>query len=411
MPQQLFAKPYLIFFIVLPAGISIGFVTVTLPYLLTHRGFPVAAAADIVAVGVSANLWRFLWGPIADLSLSLRKWYWIGILASTASLLLLCITPFTVKGIALLTVIVFVSQVASTFVFLPVGGFMANRIAENKKGRAGGWFQAGLLGGTGLGGGAGLWLATHYSVAIAGIVLCLGSLVFALVVMRIEDVDSTKDKKIVTELAGLGRDLLYLLRIPVVLFVILLICMPIGSGAAANLWSAIAEDWKTDADTVALVTGVLSALVSAIGSVVGGAVADRWGNWIAYLGAGTVCAVVTLVMAMLPYQPMVYIAGVLAYAFGVGLINAAFSSVLLFAIGKKNAATKYSLLSSLGNLPVVYMTTFDGWAHDRHNSKYMLVAEGVVCILFVLICVLVLRVMKARNLIPPGPPSLSSRAA
>jgi predicted MFS family arabinose efflux permease len=175
--------------------------------------------------------------------------------------------------------------------------------------------------------------------------------------------------------------------------------MPIGTGAANNLWAAIAADWKTGADTVALVTGILGGLVSALGCVAGGFIFDRWGNWVAYLGAGLFCAMVTLVMSVFPMQPYVYISGVLAYSFGLGLINAAFTGVILYAIGKKNASTKYALLSSLGNLPVVYMTTFDGWAHDAFNNKFMLVAEAAVCFGFVIICVVIIHQLKVRKLL------------
>ena len=63
-------------------------------------------------------------------------------------------------------------------------------------------------------------------------------------------------------------------------------------------------------------------------------------------------------------------------------------------------ATKYSLLASLGNLPVVYMTAFDGWAHDKYNSKYMLLAEAIAGILFVLIFFFILRRMMSKKLIP-----------
>jgi MFS family permease len=399
MHQQQFTKPWYIFFLVLPAGISIGFASVTLPYLLTQNGFSVEKAAAIVALGVSANLWRFLWGPIADLTLSLRKWFWIGVLACTSALMLLCVTPFTLKGATLLSAVVFVSQIAATFVLLPVGGIMANRIETHKKGRASGWYQAGNLGGVGLGGGVGLWLSTHYNVTAAGIVLCVISIASALVIMLIQDVQHNKEESVLGAITNMGKDVISMVKIPAVLFVIVLICLPIGTGAAANLWSAIAVDWKTDADTVALVTGILSGVVSALGCVVGGIVADKFGNWIAYLGSGTICALVTIIMALMPYHPYVYISGVLAYSLALGLINAAFSSVLLFAIGKKNASTKYSMLSSLGNLPVVYMTTFDGWAHDKHNSKFMLIAEAAVGILFVVICILVLQQLSKKKML------------
>jgi MFS transporter, PAT family, beta-lactamase induction signal transducer AmpG len=376
-----------------------GFATVTFPYLLTHSGFTVAQTAGIVAFGVSASLWRFAAGPVTDLTLSLRKWFSIAVIVSVVSILLLCITPITKKGAVLLTIIYFISQIAANLVLLPVGGFMANRIEPGRKGRAAGWYQAGNLGGVGLGGGAGLWLATHYSIVSAGVVLCAISLASGFIVLLIKDVYHEKDKQLTSELINMGKGLLSMIRIPVVLFVIIMLCMPIGTGAAANLWSAIAADWKTDADTVSLITGIMSGLVSALGCVAGGIIADRWGNWIAYLGAGLFCAVVTVTMAVSPMLPYVYIGGVLAYAFGLGLINAAFSSVILYAIGKKNASTKYALLSSLGNLPVVYMTTFDGWAHDKFTSKYMLVAESVVGLGFIMICVFILQRMKTKKLL------------
>lgn len=383
--DQQYIKPFYIFFLTLPAGLSQGFVTVALPYLLTQHGFSVAQAAAVVAVGYSANLWRFLWGPIVDISLSLKKWFYISLIFCCGALLFLCFHSFNAKEQVLLTVVVFLSQVGGTFMLLPISGFMAKCIKEDQKGNASGWFQAGSLVGVGAGGGAGLWLSTHYSVPVAGIVLSVASVLFALVILLIKDVPREKGKTISAEMADMGKDIIAMLKVPVALLVIVLIISPIGSGAAANLWSAIATDWHTGADTVALVTGVLSGFVSAVGCVTGGFIIDRWGKWVGYLGSGVVCAFVTLVMALLPMQPNVYIAGVLAYTFGIGMINAAFTAVILFAIGKKNVATKYSLLASLGNLPVVYMTAFDGWAHDRYNSKYMLLVEAVAGILFVII--------------------------
>ncbi len=43
----------------------------------------------------------------------------------------------------------------------------------------------------------------------------------------------------------------------------------------------------------------------------------------------------------------------------------------LFAIGRGAASTKYAALSSLGNVPVVYMTALDGWVQGlaEDNSR------------------------------------------
>src|SRR5258707_11883791 len=160
--------PFVFFFLVLPYGISSGFVSITLPFILTRVGFSVALAASIVAIGVSANLWRFLWGPVADLTLTARRWYLLGLGTSAATLVILALLPLRQSAVTFLMTVVFISQVAGTLIVLPVGGLMAHTVAENAKGRAAGWDQAGNLGGTGIGGGAGGGLARHFSEEGAG---------------------------------------------------------------------------------------------------------------------------------------------------------------------------------------------------------------------------------------------------
>ena len=395
-----YTRPAYIFFLMLPSGISNGFVTIVMPFILTKNGFPLAFTAGIVAVGVSANLWRFLWGPVVDISLSLHKWFWIGIITCTASLLSLCFIPFSMKGAFLLSAIVFISQVAATLTLLPVNGIMAKGIVENKKGKASGWYQAGNLAGTGMGGGVGLWLATHYDIKIAGLVLVGASILFSLFILLIRDIPHDKEESILREIKDLGKDIFAMLKVPVSLYVMILFLMPIGTGAMANLWSAVAQDWKTDADTVVLVTGLLSGFVSAMGCVVGGIIADRWGVWVAYMGCGIVSALITLIMAALPLRPYMYIWGVLSYGFATGLIYAGFTAVILFAVGKKHVTTKFSLLASLGNVPVVYMTAFNGWVHDKYGSKTMLLTEAILGILAVLIFTAILKRLMYRNVIP-----------
>ena len=127
------APPPIILFLVLPYGISSGFASVTLPFLLVQHGFSVATAASITALGLSANLWRFIWAPLTDITLSLHKWYLIGVTFCAATLTLLCFIPFNNQSTFFLSAIVLLSQVAATFVVAPVGGFMAKQLPEKKK--------------------------------------------------------------------------------------------------------------------------------------------------------------------------------------------------------------------------------------------------------------------------------------
>src|SRR5438876_4886804 len=126
-------KPVTFFFLVLPYGISSGFVSITLPFVLVRAGFSVALAASIVAIGVSSNLWRFLWGPVADLTLTARRWYLLGLGTSAATLLMVALVPLHQNAVAVPMMIVLISQVAGTLIVLPVGGLMAHTVAESAK--------------------------------------------------------------------------------------------------------------------------------------------------------------------------------------------------------------------------------------------------------------------------------------
>lgn len=400
MNSKEFTKPIFIFFLCIPYGLSNGYVTIVLPYVLSQNGFSVAQVASIVAFGFSANIWRFLLGPIVDVSLTLKKWYIIGNIISISSLIFLSSIYFEINNQAIILVFVFVSQLASTFTLLPVNGFMAYQILENQKGRTSSMYQAGSLFGIGIGGGGGLWVTTHFSNLISGVLLGLVSISCVMVLFWIKDIQQKKKTTLIKALIGLGEDMLSIIKLPIFILIIFLFLLPIGTGSLSNLWSAIAVDWKTNSDTVALVTGVLSGIVSAFGCIVGGYIIDNYGNWVAYIANGLLCAIFTFIMAILPMQCYVFVLGVLMYNFSIGMIYAPFTSIILYVSGKKNVATKFSLLASLGNLPVTYMTAFNGWIHDKYNSTIMLMVEASIGVFFILIFFILLKIMMIRKLVP-----------
>jgi MFS family permease len=380
VPIRESTKPVTFFFLVLPYGISSGFISITLPFVLTRAGFSVALAASIVAIGVSANLWRFLWGPVADLTLTARRWYLLGLGTSAATLFVLAFIPLHQNAAAVLMTVVFISQVAATLIVLPVGGLMAHTVAEEAKGRAAGCYQAGNLGGTGIGGGVGVWLASHFSNQLAGGVLAVAMLASAAAIYFTSDVRIVSEETLGERMRILRRDIFSMVRAAIPLFTIVLVCSPIGAGAMNNLWSAVAPDWRASADQVALVSGVLNGVISAVGCIIGGWVADRIGRWWSYFGSGVLIALVAIIMAVAPRTPNAFTIGVLAYALTCGMAYAAFSAIVLLAIGRGAASTKYATLSSLGNLPVVYMTASDGWVHDRFGTAWMLHFEALIAI-------------------------------
>jgi predicted MFS family arabinose efflux permease len=390
-----FSSPLTYFFLVLPFGISSGFLSVTLPFIFTRAGVPVATTAAVMAIGTSAVVWRFLWAPPVDLSLSTHVWYVTGLVGSAATLLVVVLVP-PVPGL-LLTSVVFVSQVAATLLTLPVAGMIAHTVAEERKGMASGWYQAGSLCGTGVAGGGGVWLVTHSGTVMAGAVLAVSMLICSVALFYIPNVRPMSRSRIVERWRFFWSEFLEMVKSPMTLLVMALTSSPIGAGGAAQLWSAVAPDWRAGPNTVALVTGVLSGVLSAVGCVVGGWSCDRLGRFWAFFGSGTLLGAVAILLAAVPRTPQIYSAGVLGYAVVMGFAYSAFTALILSAIGKGAATAKYAIVNSLGNVPVLYMTASDGWAHDRWGVGGMLYWEGLLGLAAVSIGLVALSRVKKRS--------------
>jgi MFS family permease len=394
------AYPLTFLFLVLPYGISGGFVTITLPFILTQNGFSVSVAASITALGVSAFILYFLWAPFVDLSLSLHKWYLIGTGFCSATLLLFCLIPLNNSFTGLLTTIVMLTVIAGSISFLPVGGFLAKTVSEDKKGRASGWYMAGNLGGTGLGGGAGIWLSNHFSYHTAIIILSVSIFTTSIALFFVPQVYAAKDTRLKEKINMIASDIRNLIFSPIALFTMAILVMPIGIGAASNLWSSVATDWNVNApDIVALITGTLCGVTSIIGCAVGGWIADKLGRWWLYFGSGLMMAAITLIMGFSIFLPVTFITGVLFYAFTLGLTFTSITNVIIKATGKGLASTKVALLSSINGIPYAYMTYFDGWLHDKYSIKLMLFGETFLGIFCVVIALFVLNHLRLKKIL------------
>ena len=60
--------------LLIPYGIMSGYVTVTLAYLYTKGGIPLDKVAELVAVILLPHIFKFIWAPLVDSTLSLKKW-------------------------------------------------------------------------------------------------------------------------------------------------------------------------------------------------------------------------------------------------------------------------------------------------------------------------------------------------
>ena len=193
--------PVVYMFLILPFGVMSGYLTVAVAFLLSKAGIPVAQTAALIALGLLPHTWKFAWAPIADTTLSRKTWYLLASVVSAVGIWATGVLPANPSSLPMLSVIVLVSNVAVTFLGMSVESLMAYATPENEKGRAGGWFQAGNLGGGGLGGGAGLLMAQHLPAPwMAGAVLGLACLLCALGLFFVQEPLSARRE------GGLGRN-------------------------------------------------------------------------------------------------------------------------------------------------------------------------------------------------------------
>ncbi len=373
------AHPVVFLFLVLPFGILGGYVTVAFGYLYSKAGVPVDAIAALIAAALLPHIFKFLWAPLVDTTLSLKKWYVLSCIVTAAGIVSTIFFPVSKSSLPPLTIIMILANVAVSFLGIATNGLAAHDTPEEMKGRVGGYSQAGNLGGAGIGGGAGLWLAQHLTIFwMPAAIIALSCLACCLGLFFIKDpVNAVRSEKVLETTRNLLADLWGTIKSRLGFLALLLCFLPLGTGAASNLWAVIANDWNASADTVALVTGIMGGIITSVGCLAGGWICDRMNRQSAYLIFGLVQALCAVGMAYSPRTETMYIVWTSVYAFTLGFAYAAFSAFVFEAIGKGAAGTKFTIYACLSNIPIYYMTIIDGLGHTRYGAFGMLMAEAV----------------------------------
>lgn len=412
-PRHKPVHPFLFLVLFMPFGAVPGFLTVALAYELSRKGISTGDIAVVVGISYLCLIFKWLWAPLVDTLLTRKIWY----VGST----LVCGLGLWLAGraamgdhpsLALISAALTLSNFTSTLLAMAVESLMAATVPDHQRGRAGGWSQAGNLGGQGLGGGLSLWLiqSAGLSDAASGGALGLLCALCCLALFWVDDsrpllkvdgrVEAAGHLGVRANLRAIGGDLWDLLRSRIGILALLICLLPIGSGAAQNLWSPIADEWHASAEVVAFVTGAMSGVISAFGCLVGGWLCDRIDRRTAYCLFGFLLVATAIGMALCPRTSSQYIFWTSAYALVVGLCYAAYCAVVLEAIGDTAAATKFSFLSSVSNAPIMLMTFVDGAANTRWGTGGMLWTDAWCGVAGIVVFVAVAAATRRRPLVP-----------
>jgi MFS family permease len=363
------------FILVLPFGIAVGYLQVAMPYVLRLRGVDMAVIGAISATANTPHALKFLWAPVLDSGWPRKNWFFLMVGITAAALALTSLIPpdatqhlGPISMLALYTAVLTVAQAAVATSSSAVLGIMATVVPEDEKGKASGWQTAGNLAGTSIGGAAVTWLISHTSPQFTGALLAASCLACVIPAFFIHE-PRAPEKNLRLLLLALVKDVWRTVTSRSGWTGMLICLSPVGTGAMLNLFSALALDYSSDPKVqermVLYATGVLGGLVSALGALVGGYIADRMNRRLAYVVFGLVTSLCAIAMIVGPANPTTFTLGCLAYSFANGLCFATFYAFVFEMVGNGHGATtKLALFISASNQAINYVTWLDGKSYD-----------------------------------------------
>jgi len=390
-----------------PFGAFSGFVTVALTFLATQHGLSIGEGALLAGSSMLLQWLKWLWAPAVDITLSPKRWYLLSTGLSALAVFTMSVVPLDKHWLWLLLLVIAAGSFINSIVGMASEAMIAQLTPPEDVGRVSSWFQAGNLGGNGLGGGLGLLLfkvlpAPWMSGAVVGaIFLACCAALLPLPEVSAHSGERGSPGAAAREVAG---NLWRMLKTRVGFLSAFLCILPIGTGAAQGTLAqaAVAAQWGAGSNEVALVQGLLAGLVTAVGSFSGGWLLARMNPRATYATFGILLAGVATALAFAPRTVTVYVIGNMVYAFGVGLAYAAFTAVALTAVGKSAAATGYNVFASLSNFPIWWLGLLLGWVAGHHGATQMLLTEAALGVAGVLVFASVTRASGASLFAKPS---------
>ena len=379
-PSGVHERPWLFNFLIAPAAvIAIGLVDGALSYLLRNEGVNPARSASIIALLTLPHTIYFLWAPLTDFFVRRRTWLMAASVAASVSLLAAFHQPrlSSTRSVALL----FLGMCLGVCVAAACGGMMGSLRSEHNRRRAASFYQVGSLA---FGAIAVFVLVTlsyaHYSYASLGLILDAMIVVPALFALAAPPQQLPRESNASEVLARIGREFKStFLRWEAIPYT-LLVSAPICSGALIGLLPGLAIDYGVTGTQLAWINGVGGALLTASGAYVASLIPIRVRASVAFPISGLVNAAAAAIFVLGSPRPAVYFTGTVLFLFTIGAGYGLFTGVSLEFLGGsgKSGSARYAIINSLGNLPVAYMSYFDGRAYARWGPRGMPAADAIL---------------------------------
>jgi PAT family beta-lactamase induction signal transducer AmpG len=349
-----------------------------LAFLLSQQGIGSKVQSHLISLLALPTMLYFLWSPITDFFVRRRTWSLVGGLLSAVLMAL----GFHQKDLSSRNALIPIplSACLCQLVVSSCGGMMGALHSERSKRVAGSFYQAGSMGLGALSVSILIWLSPRVSRDVLGLTAAALIGLPALFALAAPPQDEIRTGSFGSTMHHIWLEFkATFLRWEAIPYTL---CMtfPIATGALVGLLPGAARSYGVGGDSVAWVNGLLGGLLTAAGSLAGAALPARISAPVIYLSVAIVNSATLAVLWLGPMTPATYYLGVLLYLFTVGTAYGLFTAVVLEFLGAsgKSGCGRYSIINSLGNIPVLYMIVVDGWGAGRWGARGLSGTEGVV---------------------------------
>jgi len=372
-------RPWLFGLLIAPnAVLAYGIIAGVLSYLLRRQGVGIGRSSEIVALLILPQSIYFLWSPITDFWIRRRTWLIVGAIASALSLA----AAFhrsrldTPAAVALM----FLSACFGQLIVSSCGGIMGTLRGEMTRRKASSVYQAGALAFGALGVFVLARLAERRGMGslgwIAAALISLPSLAAFAAPEQPREQKQPIRETFVCIWHEFKATFFCWRAVPYTL----LMLFPMASGALIGLLPFMAQDYHVSGQQMAWMNGLAGALLTASGSLAAASIPGRIRASVGYLSVCLLNEALLLILWLGPLSASTYFIGATLYLFTIGACYALFTAVVLEFLGQsgKSGCGRYSIINSLGNVPVVYMTALDGRGGKLWGPRGLAATDAVV---------------------------------
>ena len=342
-------------------GFGYAAVLVTAPHLLASHGVAEPVIAGMTTLALSASLIVFALAPVLDTLISRRAWsIGLGLAGATlASLVLLLPATSHFLGAALAADALVLSLYNSA-----VGGWLGAALPKSSDETIGTWFTIGNSSGFGLGALTQYWLVTHTPAGLGAALVGVATLIPLVVLSLIPATDAGR-KAVHESFRNLARDVVQLVRQPLVLRVLLMFILPCAAFTLTNAFGGMGPDFHATDNLVSVANGIGAVAVGFFASILARLVLKRVSAPFLYLSIGILGAAFTLGLLALPHSPATYLLAVLGENAAQSAAQVSQSTIIFRTIrqGSPLASSQYGLLSTAFVVPYAYMQGLDGFGY------------------------------------------------